>query len=69
MVLHYSDHSEKNEADKYSPEALQRKLANDSFLARAPADVVAKTRDRLAAAQADITRLTARIAALPREDA
>jgi valyl-tRNA synthetase len=47
----------------------QRKLANDSFLARAPAEVVAKTRDRLETAQADITRLTGRIAALPREDA
>jgi len=47
----------------------ERKLANDSFLARAPAEVVAKTRDRLDAAQADIARLTGRLAALPGEDA
>ena len=47
----------------------ERKLANDSFLARAPAEVVAKTRDRLDAARAGIDRLTARLAALPRDDA
>jgi valyl-tRNA synthetase len=47
----------------------QRKLANDSFLARAPAEVVARTRDRLDAAQADITSLTGRLAALPGDDA
>jgi valyl-tRNA synthetase len=46
----------------------ERKLANDSFLARAPAEVVAKTRDRLDAARAGIDRLTARLAALPRDD-
>jgi valyl-tRNA synthetase len=43
----------------------ERKLANGSFLARAPAEVVAKTRDRLDAARADIDRLTGRLAALP----
>jgi valyl-tRNA synthetase len=47
----------------------ERKLANDSFLARAPAEVVAKTRDRLDAARAEIDGLTARLAALPRDDA
>jgi len=47
----------------------ERKLANDSFLARAPAEVVAKTRDRLEAARADIARLTGRLAALPGEQA
>jgi valyl-tRNA synthetase len=46
-------------------EQTQRKLANESFLAKAPADVVAKTRDRLAVAQADIDRITGRLAALP----
>ena len=35
-----------------------RKLANADFTAKAPADVVAKTRQRLEAAQADITRLS-----------
>jgi valyl-tRNA synthetase len=44
--------------------ATERKLANPSFVDRAPAEVVAKNRDRLAAAQREITRLTERIAAL-----
>jgi valyl-tRNA synthetase len=42
-----------------------RKLANESFLAKAPADVVTKTRERLDAARADIGRITGRLAALP----
>ncbi len=46
-------------------EQTERKLANEGFLAKAPADVVAKTRDRLAAAHADIERITDRLAALP----
>ena len=46
-------------------EQAQRKLANDSFLARAPGEVVAKTRDRLATAEADIARLSARLTTLP----
>ena len=48
---------------------MPAQLANESFLARAPAEVVTKTRDRLDAAQADIGRLTGRLAALPRDDA
>ena len=44
--------------------ATERKLANPSFVDRAPAEVVAKNRDRLAAAQREVTRLTERIAAL-----
>jgi Skp family chaperone for outer membrane proteins len=32
VVLHYSDHAEKNDAEKYSPEALQRKLANGACM-------------------------------------
>jgi valyl-tRNA synthetase len=48
-------------------EQTERKLANEGFLARAPADVVAKTRQRLVAARADIDRLSGRLAALSRE--
>jgi valyl-tRNA synthetase len=55
-------------AARAEAEQAQRKLANESFLARAPAEVVAKTRDRLNAALADIDRLTGRVAALPRDD-
>jgi len=40
------------------------KLANSSFTAKAPADVVEKTGQRLAAAEADIARLEGRLAAL-----
>ncbi len=42
----------------------ERKLANPEFTAKAPAEVVAKVRQRLAAAQADIARLEHRLAAL-----
>jgi valyl-tRNA synthetase len=42
-----------------------RKLGNESFLAKAPADVVANTRERLEAAHADIERISGRLAALP----
>jgi len=40
------------------------KLGNESFMAKAPADVVGKTRERLSAAEADIARLEARLASL-----
>jgi valyl-tRNA synthetase len=43
----------------------ERKLANPSFVERAPEAVVAKNRDRLAAAQGEIERLELRLAALP----
>jgi len=46
-------------------EAVGRKLANPSFVDRAPAEIVAKNRDRLTTAQREIERLTERIAALP----
>jgi valyl-tRNA synthetase len=42
----------------------ERKLANTEFTAKAPAQVVAKTRQRLEDARADITRLEERLAAL-----
>ncbi len=41
-----------------------RKLANENFTAKAPPEVVAKTRQRLETAQADITRLQKRLSAL-----
>jgi valyl-tRNA synthetase len=47
-------------------EATERKLGNPSFLERAPEAVVAKNRDRLAAAQGEVRRLTERLEALPR---
>jgi valyl-tRNA synthetase len=46
-------------------QGVERKLANASFVERAPAEVVAKNRGRLAAAQQEVARLTERIAALP----
>ncbi|MBO0776338.1 MAG: class I tRNA ligase family protein, partial [Actinobacteria bacterium] len=45
-------------------EQTERKLGNESFLAKAPAEVVARTRERLAAARADIDRISARLAGL-----
>ena len=45
-------------------EQSERKLANADFTAKAPAAVVDKTRQRLAAAQSDIARLEQRLAAL-----
>jgi valyl-tRNA synthetase len=42
------------------------KLLNDNFVSRAPEAVIAKVRDRLAAAQADIERISAALDALPR---
>jgi valyl-tRNA synthetase len=44
----------------------EHKLANPSFVARAPEDVVARSRDRLAAGQAEVAGLEQRLAALPR---
>jgi valyl-tRNA synthetase len=45
--------------------ATERKLATPSFVERAPEAVVARSRDRLAAAQAEIARLEQRLAVLP----
>jgi valyl-tRNA synthetase len=49
------------QAARKEAEQTERKLANDSFLAKAPSEVVAKTRDRLAAATADIERISGRL--------
>jgi valyl-tRNA synthetase len=46
-------------------QVAERKLASQSFIDRAPAEVVAKSRDRLAVAQAEISRLQQRLAELP----
>jgi valyl-tRNA synthetase len=54
-------------AARREAQQTERKLASEEFLARAPADVVAKTRQRLDAARADIDRLSGRLAALSRE--
>ena len=52
-------------AARKEADQAERKLGNESFLAKAPEDVVAKTRERLDAAHADIERITGRLAALP----
>jgi valyl-tRNA synthetase len=43
---------------------MAAKLGNPAFTDKAPADVVAKSRQRLAGAEADIARLAARLASL-----
>ena len=42
---------------------MSAKLGNESFTGKAPADVIAKTRQRLAAAESDIARLETRLTA------
>jgi valyl-tRNA synthetase len=44
---------------------VTRKLSTESFLAKAPAGVVASVRDRLTAAEAEIERISVALAALP----
>jgi valyl-tRNA synthetase len=51
-------------AARSEAEQAERKLGNADFTAKAPAAVVDKTRQRLAAAQSDIARLEQRLAAL-----
>jgi valyl-tRNA synthetase len=51
-------------AARSEAEQAARKLDNADFTAKAPAAVVAKTRQRLAAAHADITRIEQRLAAI-----
>jgi valyl-tRNA synthetase len=45
--------------------ATERRLANPSFVEKAPEEVVSRSRDRLAAAQEEIASLEERLAALP----
>ena len=51
-------------AARIEAEQAARKLDNADFTAKAPAAVVDKTRQRLAAAHADITRIEQRLAAI-----
>jgi valyl-tRNA synthetase len=51
-------------AARKEAESMTAKLGNEAFTARAPALVIDKSRQRLAAAEADITRLESRLAAL-----
>ena len=45
-------------------QSMTSKLGNEAFTAKAPADVIEKSRARLAAAEADIARLESRLATL-----
>jgi valyl-tRNA synthetase len=51
-------------AARAEAEQAERKLANADFTAKAPAAVVAKTRQRLEAARADIARIEQRLASI-----
>ena len=51
-------------AARKEAQSMTAQLANESFTARAPAAVIDKSRARLAAAEADITRLESRMSAL-----
>ncbi len=53
-------------AEQGEAERLSAKLGNDAFVAKAPADVVAKERERLAGVQERAERLLARLAELER---
>jgi valyl-tRNA synthetase len=56
-------------AARKEADQAERKLANDAFLAKAPAGVVEETRRRLEAALADIARISGRVTALSRDEA
>jgi valyl-tRNA synthetase len=51
-------------AARKEAQSMTAKLGNEAFTAKAPAEVIEKSRARLAAAEADITRLESRLAAL-----
>ena len=52
-------------AARKEAQSMTAKLGNEAFTAKAPADVIEKSRARLSAAEADITRLESRLTALP----
>jgi valyl-tRNA synthetase len=51
-------------AARKEAQSMTAKLGNEAFTAKAPAEVIEKARARLAAAEADITRLESRLSAL-----
>jgi valyl-tRNA synthetase len=51
-------------AARKEAQSMTAKLGNEGFTAKAPADIIEKSRGRLAAAEADIARLESRLAAL-----
>ncbi len=51
-------------AARKEAQTMTAKLGNEAFTAKAPADVIEKSRARLAAAQADMARLESRLASL-----
>jgi valyl-tRNA synthetase len=51
-------------AARKEAQSMTAKLGNEAFTAKAPADIIGKSRARLTAAEADITRLETRLAAL-----
>jgi valyl-tRNA synthetase len=51
-------------AARKEAQSMTAKLGNEGFTAKAPADIIEKSRTRLAAAEADIARLESRLAAL-----
>jgi len=51
-------------AARKEAQSMTAKLGNEGFTAKAPADIIEKSRARLAAAEADIARLASRLAAL-----
>ena len=51
-------------AARKEAQSMTAKLGNEAFTAKAPADVIEKSRARLAAAEADVTRLESRLASL-----
>jgi len=52
------------EAARKEAASMRAKLGNEAFTARAPAEIIEKSRQRLAAAEADIARLESRLPAL-----